>query len=514
MKNISRQFLLAVMSAGILFSSCKKDFLDINDNPNTPTDDNITPELIFTAAAEGVGAANVGARASGAGARSSMQFAQDWVGYMAGNGDFARDNTETSYNLDFSFGNTLFLTRYNVLYDLNRATTKGLATGDTTVAAASMILSAKMFQELVDLFGNIPYSQAFQTDLYPRPVYDKAEDIYADLQKKLDTAIEYMKKPAPIKFKPADIVNHGDQGRWIKFANTLKLRLLIRQSEIATPNLAAEIAKIESNGGVLGAGETVSVNPGYVNEINKQSPFYANYGYTPTDVKATTGTNANDFIITLLGVTNDPRLGRFFAPAGNGYFGNVYGLPPGDLLTGASTSYFGPGVLSSPSQDQWIMPSYESLFFLAEAQARGWMTGDAGATFNTAMRESFLLLGISAADVDAALETYIEDSGIADYSSATALNDRIDLILIQKYIANTTIDPLESYSDIRRTNFLQRSGLVDALGVTYISQNESRVSSTLPVRLLYPQSEYTTNADNVNQQGTINAFTSKIFWQP
>ena len=211
MKNISKQFLLTVMSAGILFSSCKKDFLDINSNPNSPTDDNITPELIFTSAAEGVGATSVGARANGAGARSSMQFAQNWVGYMASNGDFARDNTETSYDIDFSFGNTLFLTRYGVLYDLHQAEVKGLATGDTAVAAASIILSAKMFQELVDLFGNLPYKQAFQPDVYPRPDYDKAEDIYADLQKRLDTAIDYMGKTAPAAFESADIVNHGDQ---------------------------------------------------------------------------------------------------------------------------------------------------------------------------------------------------------------------------------------------------------------------------------------------------------------
>lgn len=508
MKNIRKQFLLAAMSAGILFSSCKKDFLDINDNPNTPTDENITPELIFTAAAEGVGATNVGARASGAGARSSMQFAQDWVGYMAPNGDFSRDNTSTSYDLDFSFGNTLFLTRYGVLFDLHQATVKGLATGDTTVAGAAMILSAKMYQELVDLFGNIPYSQAFQTELYPRPVYDKAEDIYADLQKKLDTAIDYMKLPTSTKFAPADIVNHGDKGKWIRFANTLKLRLLIRQSQYLTAPPTAEIAKIEANGGVLGVGETISVNPGYANELDKQSPFFANYGYTPTDVRATTGVNANLFIVSLLAATQDPRLPRFFDPVGAGFNGNVYGPPAGDLLPGASASYFGPGVLSSPEQDQWILPSYESFFFLAEAQARGWITtGTAKESFETGIRESFALLGVTdAADI----EDYIENSGISNYDDAGSLTEQVNLIALQKYIANTTIDPQESYSDIRRLDFLAQ--IATDLGVPYISQNEGRVSNTLPVRLLYPQSEYTTNGTNVLEQGITDPFSKPIFW--
>ncbi len=61
-----------------------------------------------------------------------------------------------------------------------------------------MILSAKVFQELVDEFGDIPYSQAFQSNIYPHPAYDKAQDIYNSLLLSLDTAITYMQQTAPI----------------------------------------------------------------------------------------------------------------------------------------------------------------------------------------------------------------------------------------------------------------------------------------------------------------------------
>lgn len=500
MKNIHKPLLLAVLSAGILFSGCKKDFLDINANPNQPTDENITADLIFPAAAEGAGATIVGARATGAGAKTSLQFAQNWVGYMSSNGDFARDNTETSYNLDFTFGNTLFLTRYGVLFDLHQVETKALAGKDSVLAGASIILSAKLFQELVDLFGNIPYSQAFKPDEFPRPEYDNAEDIYADLQKRLDTAVTYMQKSPKLKFSSTDIVNHGDQAKWIKLANTLKLRLLIRQSNKLTAIPAAEITKIEANGGVLGAGENVSVNPGYTNELNKQSPFYANYGYTATGTKATTGTGANEYIVNILSSTSDSRIGRFFQPVNGAFVGNPYGLQAGDLFQGAATSYFGPGIVASPSQDQWIMPSFESLFFKAEAQARGWMTGDAQATLQDAITQSFIFLGLDASDA----ATYISNN--ADITTvAGTVAEKVKIIAYQKYIANTGIDPQESYADIRRLDFLDDK--------TYLSQNEGRISSTLPVRLLYPQSEYTSNADNVLKQGTINIFTSKLFWQ-
>jgi hypothetical protein len=68
------------------------------------------------------------------------------------------------------------------------------------------------------------------------------------------------------------------------------------------------------------------------------------------------------------------------------------------------------------------------------------------------------------------------------------------------------IDPLEAWCDQRRLHFLPDND--------FISANPSRISNILPVRLLYPQTEYTTNSENVNAEGNIDQFTSKIFWQP
>ena len=109
-----------------------------------------------------------------------------------------------------------------------------------------------------------------------------------------------MKATARSTFKTIDIVNKGNKTLWTKFANTLKLRMLIRQSQVAGFNPSAEIAKITGNGGVLQPGENIDVNPGYVNEANKQSPFYATYGNTPTGADASTSTRANDYFVNLL----------------------------------------------------------------------------------------------------------------------------------------------------------------------------------------------------------------------
>ncbi len=487
-----------ILVIGMMASSCQKNgFLDSNNDPNRVTDATITPELIFPQAA------HIAASRQWA---SGNPFLEDWVGYFAGTGDFVRREPEASYKLDYNFGDGFFRTSYHNLFDLHQVEVKGVASGDTAIAAASMILSAKIFQELVDLFGDIPYSQAFQTDKYANPAYDKAKDIYDSLQKKLDKAILYMHLTPKKIFKPTDIVNHGNTTKWIKLANTMKLRLLIRQSEIPGFNPVPEIAKILAEGDVLMEGENVTVNPGYVNDKGKQSPFYAAYGYDVTGNKNATNESANDYIINILSSNKDPRISRFFLPVPNaGFVGNVYGDEQSNLNLSSSSSYFGPALVGTASQDQWVYPAYESLFLRAEAVARGWISGNASTEYARAVTESFVYLGVPNAQTEA--NNYMTNNASADFSNAgsTPLS-QARFIAYQKYIANTGIDPLESYSDIRRLNMLTDN--------SYITIDPARAANSLPLRLLYPQSEYTSNASQVQKEGTINPYTTKLFWEP
>lgn len=504
MKRFHSLSIVLCAVAALAFAGCQKGFLDVNEDPNRATEDNITAGLIFTQAEVSVGNRAVGGAASAAGAKLPLQFAQNWIGYMANNGDFARDETETTYDLDFGFANTMWLNYYNVLFDLHQVKVKALASSDTAMAGASMVLSAKLFQNLVDLFGDIPYSQTFQSAEYSHPVYDKAQDIYNALQASLDTAIMYLEFPATGSFISADVIAQGDNERWIKFANTMKLRLLIRQSEVGGFSPGAEIAKIQAKGGVLGAGETVNVNPGFSNQLDKQSPFYANYGYTPSGSKATSSVNANQYIIDILGGSDDPRIGRFFSKAGGDYVGVVYGDEPGNLPSGNQSSYFGPALIGSADQDQWIMTSFESMFLYAEAVARGWIPGNAREAYESAVIESFVWAGVP--NDSSAAASYLENADIANWDNAgSSVADQVRFIAFQKYIANTATDPLESYADERRLHFLPAG---------YISANPGRASNTLPLRLPYVQDEYTTNGTNVKAVGNIDIFHTKIFWEP
>lgn len=489
--------MLLLVTASLYLSGCKKDFLDVNSDPNRVTGQNITPELIFPQAANAAGAT----QASG-----DYIFIQHWMGYFSNPGDYSLEKTEVTYNVNSSFGNTLWVDMYNVLFDLNQVKVKAFAKGDSVLTGASMILSARLFQDLVDTYGDIPYSQAFNNDKYIQPKYDKASDIYLSLQKSLDTAISFMGTKALGTFETVDIVNKGDQTKWIKFANTLKLRLLIRQSEISGFSPASETAKIIANDGVLHQGETISVNPGYSNEANKQSPFYGNYGLSPTGTDASATVRANAYIINILKSTNDPRLNRFFMlPTGGGSIpvGAVYGSLSNPI--GTATSKPGPGLAGSAIQDQWIFTSFESMFLEAEAMARGWLPGSAQTAYQNAVTESFVWLGVP--DAETAAASYMADNPIANWENAgSSIESQVRFIVYQKYIALCGTDALEAWCDQRRLGIPPDNGLISA--------DPGKVSSNLPIRLLYPESEYTTNSVNVNAEGTINQFTSKIFWQP
>src|SRR5690349_16092309 len=160
--NINKSIISVALLALIAGTSCKKDFLDVNEDPNRATDKNIRAELLFPQAAHGI----AGRLASG-----QLRFLNCWMGYFAQPGDFAILQDETSYSIDFTFGDALWQNHYDALYDLYVTKVKALEVQDSVLAGCAMILSARLFQDLVDTYGNIPYTQAFQTLVYQQPAY-------------------------------------------------------------------------------------------------------------------------------------------------------------------------------------------------------------------------------------------------------------------------------------------------------------------------------------------------------
>ncbi|RYY88613.1 MAG: SusD/RagB family nutrient-binding outer membrane lipoprotein [Chitinophagaceae bacterium] len=488
-----KSLLLVAVSGSMLLGSCKKGFLDINDNPNSPTDVNITPELIFTQAQTAVAA-----RA----ASRNFNFITNWLGYTGASGSYAIDGTETTYNVDQTFGEGIWANNYNTLFDLYQVRTKAIAKGDTVLAGASMILSAKLWQDLVDVFGNIPYKQAFQGSTNPRPSYDNGQAVYNDLLLMLDTAKMYMNTTAKSTFATIDATYSGNQDNWIRFANTMKLRLLIHQTpKVITSEPTAELAKIMDGGTTLNiirtSAQTASVQPGYKDEVSKQQPFYANYGWTPAAASANEITRVNQYLLDQLGNNADPRISRLSTSNTNGV---VYGLSQGNP-TSNTAARLGIGLVQqgvTATARQWVMTNIESLFLEAEAGARGWNTGTSAQTsYTNAVNASFSFLGAGSA------ASYLANSTMAQWPATQA--DQIRIIAYQKWVALTELDPMEVWTDFRRLPAYLPNG--------YLSVNPSANAQGIPNRLLYPQSEFTANSENALAQGVNNPY-QKIFWQP
>jgi hypothetical protein len=496
MKKATLKFILFASALWLALAGCKRE-LDINQNPNTVTESNITPALILPNALHNVGVQTT----------LGYGWLSNWMGHWSPSGGYNPNTEESTYNITSSFQETKWANVYNALFDLDVIEQKSTANGQGFFKAVAMIMKVHLFQNLVDLYGNIPYKQAFKSLEFPSPVYDKAEDIYADLHLKLDSAIKIMDTAAVGSAEEkVDIVFEGKKSLWKKLANTIKLRLLIRLSEV-NPNPTAELAKITAAGGVLKSGESAAANPGYLNDEGKQSPFFGAYGLTPSGNQANEYYRANNYIITVLKGNNDARLGYFFKPApsplspSNPFVGTVYGADADTDFGGDRTSNIGSGLVKSFDQDQWIVSSVESLFLEAEAIARGWLPGNPLTAYDAAVTESFIWLGVPKAD--SAANAYQVNNPSANWANSGATADsKAKFVVAQKYIALTGINSLEAWNDYRR------------LGVPAnvpLSVNPGRGSRTIPVRLIYPAAEYAVNSANVQSQGTITG-QSKLFW--
>jgi hypothetical protein len=479
----------------LVTTSCKKEFFDINDSPNSPTESSITPNLLLPRALS-VTASRTG---------TSFDYAAFWMGYWSRSGSYGQSIEIESYNITTGFQTGQWTGWYDILNDINLMEKKAKGTSPFYEAAAKT-LKANGFMYLVDQYNNVPYTKAFDIQNNILPGYDKGEDIYADLFVQLEAAAKlFANASTDPAIATSDVMFHGDTNKWRKFVNTLRLKLLIHESQVVSVAArTAVIAQITADGsGYLGAGETAAVNPGYAVNDGQQNPFYNTYKITALGILDSYN-RANNYILNTYKANNDPRYTRVFSAAAiplstaDTYRGTNFGETVANndpFKANNQSDVAGPGLAVSPTQSQPVITSVESLFLQAEAMQRGWIPGVALTTYQAAITESFRYLGAPATDA----ATYLARPNVA----ITFGGDPIKQIAYQKYLSLIGLDNFEAYVDYRR------------LGVPTdlpLSLSTSRNGFNVPLRLLYPQSEYNNNSANVTGQGTINAQTSTIFW--
>jgi len=529
-----KKIIIFTSLATVLFAAgCKKEKFDINSNPDSVTDVSVTPSVLLPGAQQFTSSEIAG----------DWAFLQMWMGYWARSGSYQSITDVETYRFTNDFQAGIWFNLYANANNYNIMINKAKESGAGTYEAIGRIMKSHCFQMLTDIYGNLPYSEALLGTVKPTPKYDKAVDIYKAIFADLDIAIALLNNPAvsSVTKNPdihtADIV-YGNPSltaiqedpeqikKWKKFANTLRLRMIIHlhngvTSTTVAPGISVseQVAKITTEG-FLGSGESAHLNPGFSG--SKPQPYYRFYNTNESGSGSQRDQyRAGKYALEYYRYNSDPRINRFYvSPSGTtaGQTGITFGTPAGnqDLIGSKLSTVRGPGLSPDGAASRsWILTSVESFFLQAEARQRGVLTSGPTAKelLAAAVRESFIWLKVGTTDVlsSNAANSYISaNAGYPDVDYDEA-GGGLFTILSQKWFALNTIAPFETWSDYRRTDYVLGTPVGYDAGPP-ISVDPGNTSTKIPRRLLYPQTEYNYNAANVGAEGTIDVFTGKIFW--
>lgn len=540
-------------------SSCRKGQFNINQNINNPTDSTITYGAVLPAAMNATG--SIIARNWG--------VQQNWMSYWARSGTYAPNVTEETYQITTGFQNGPWNNCYDNAYDYQIIISKAAQAGAGFYEGIARIMKTIDFQILVDVYGDVPYTQALKGSANPTPVYDKGVDIYKDLLRQIDQGMTLIANATvsnsnsnkdiwsnDILFgTPGSSYNAANvaaqKTKWLQFGNTLKLRLLIHAYAVGAIDKAAEIAIINGQGsGYITA--DAQINPGYSGN-DKPNPFFNQY---KTNTDGTGSANdvyykANEWGIEYYHWVEDPRVtttlggaNRLYAQGNGGLVGVAYGLPPVTANAAAELAGIGPGAYKSATAPQPIVTLAEALFLQAEARQRNIITTGASAAtlLQNAVIASFTHFGVP--NPNTAYANYlIYNGGYPDVDITGTPQGTggpaggLFTILSQKWMAMNSINTLETWTDWRRvpytevaTNIIYTPTPNDAPNTNFVYGDgggffggpnspgpgpfrsvspQITPQDNIPVRLLYPQTEYNYNASNV--PAGITRY-SRVFW--
>ena len=511
----------------IAMTGCKK-FIDVNQDPNNIT--STKADFVMTGA--------IGTTYRNQVSTNLMIVPGTWTGIYAHSTSFTGGGNDKTYEFT-SADYDAFTGLYDNIADYDYVIKNAAKDGVAYWADPANVMECYVYQQLVDLYGNVPYSQAFKGADNITPAYDDQKAIYEDLVIRLDSAMERMTRatwPTNVEARVQDISFGLDKTRWIGFANTLKLRILMRQSFMPGRDayIQAKVATQLSKGYI---NQNVLIQPGYAAIAGKLNPFYDNFGYNEVGtvrgtyqyrkmnavlinfLKNSSGSGADTFRLQSLAY---PK-GSTFATASNigtsitsgtatvdAYVGVPLGAGAGYSTSGSSP--IGPFQISFGSNTRagMMMLLAELKFLQAEYTQRYGITFS-GKTAETLYQEGILAhfrtiaapstSGISANAGDIYAINYYNRP--VENVNFTASTDKIKAILLQKWISLTHVNGLEQWSEYRKA-----SG-TSSVGVPASVKTVAATSNPEPVRFLYPQREFDNNGLNIP---TVNRFTSKIFW--
>lgn len=544
-------FLTLFLVLGIV--GCEKNFLDINDDPNVPTV--AEPSKLLTGAQVALG----------------ETFSQN---NFIGNGLLSYTHQLVSrevqqYNITSSgiISNTWQWAYAYVNPNLDELIKSSEANGNLRYAGIAKILKAYTFSAMVDVFGDIPFSESNIPGLIA-PKLDASEEIYNSLINLIDEAkLDLNNSEAPNSFKPGsdDLIYNGDIGKWERLANTLKLRLLVnsRLTPEKITNYSTLLTNLIAEDNFIEEGEDFEFwftsqtapdqrHPAFVDEYDGGQ---ITYFISPWFYEIMRGLTINAINNPFAGI-DDPRVPYYWAnqlkddeAAQNPheyrhdnfvsiFFGSIG--PNTDYAQRESVTMIGiypcggkyddgngsGGKGFTGTDGDGVAPhkfiTYASLkFMLSELAIVGEISQDPTTLYEESVRAAYShvnkVVSRSSKDVPTIASSVIDDhiAQLLTAFNASSNEVKLEMIMTQKWISNF-FNPVETYTDYRRTGYPVLFDATQGIGIVPVDY-EGNTNTETPVQLirLYPKSIWYPDREvelNPNIIQKTNLSEARIFW--
>jgi len=346
------------------------------------------------------------------------------------------------------------------------------------------MMQVNAYYFLTTTFGDVPYSEALDLSKNPFPKYDDAKSIYDDLLKRMTEDVATLNANSGGISSAQDIIYHGNKSNWIKFGNSLLLRMAMTIADV-DPGTAKSVFESANEGAFSSLSENAQLK--YLVAPPNTNPLWVDLVQSGRqDMVA-----GKPLLDTLKNYLNDPRLNLFFRPNADG---NQVGGIVGSKNTFAKTSKPSAQMVD-PTFPQIIMGYSEVEFLRAEAIERGFsIPGTAAEHYNNGITASIIWWGGTAAQASA----YLTNPKVA---YATAPGDWKAKIGLQKWIALYN-EPVQGWIEMRR---LDQPKIPLPIGAT----------SGFPNRLTYPAGEQQLNPANYTSAATAvggDEVETKLWW--
>lgn len=449
--------LILLIAGAVAMTGCKKlfDEPDINNNPNAVT--NIDLPTLFSGTLLGVSLLHED---------TDVRIASMWSGQLNG-----LNRAHLGYSQYIvSSQNFSWNTIYSVAGQARLIQLKADSVGNKWGKGLGQILEVLAIQKATDLYGDVPYSQAFDGQKYPTPLFDPQQDVYKSLLNVLDDAIRNLSATSGSAFPAKDFIFKGDVLKWKAAANTLKARLSLHLGNYPAAIESARLGIGASGDALVPHGNSIGV------DMNQNYDFFAvsrtgDTGFDGAYLPALIRSRIN----SLNTKTDETALFNYFFKTG---ITATNSLDP-NTVDGAFVA----------NAAHPIITFYENQLILAESQARLGLLDEAVISLNTvrARLSNGNFNGRTLPQAGRKYDPYsLADFGRTGLANSTGAGNMqyavIYEIISQRYIV--LLMQYEVFNDYRR--------LSSAIPVVELPI-PLKVGTKKPKRFIYPQTEINTN---------------------